>query len=335
MKYLIYIFAITLTLSSCFKEEDKREPLKTQVKSIKLESDYSVQHFYKLSDTSIVSSNNWTKWDLKFYAQNNNYYVKLNDAANMKAFNTNSKNFESVKTFNNTWISKVDNPEGDLNLLALDLEFISNGSDTLFTNKNVYVLLLGTDAAGNEIGYKKIVIDYFYGNHYHIRFANLDGSEEFEAIIAKDETLNYVYFSLNNQGEIVTVEPDRNTWDLVFTRSTDITIKNDFTDTIFDYSVTGVILNPYSTQAYQIIDENFASTNKDNVNSLDFTNQLNAIGYNWKSYDLENSVYAVRKNNYYIIKDGNSLVYKLKFISFVDPVTNNRGTISFEYEVLK
>lgn len=335
MKNKIYIFTLVIILSSCFKEEDKRKENDSELESIRLESDYSVQNFYNLAQKKIVSSNNWTIWNLNFYAQSNNFFVKLNDAANMKAFNTNSTAFEDVLVFDDTWVSSVDNAEGDLNQLALDLNFIDNGLDTLYTDKKVYVLMLGTDAAGIDIGYKKIVIDYFYGNHYHIRFANIDGTEYHEAIIPKDETLNYVSFSFKNEGEIVSVEPDKNTWDIVFTRSTDVTITNDFSDTIFDYSVTGVILNPSTSQAYQIKDTSFISFNKTNVTETNFTNQLNIIGYDWKSYDLENSVYAIRQDNYYILKDGNSLVYKMNFKAFVDPETNERGTISFEYQVLK
>lgn len=335
MKYLIHLFLITVTFSSCFKEEDKRVANNSESESIKLENDYSMQHYYNLSTQSIVDSHDWIDWNLKFYAQSDNHFVKLNDAANMKAYKANTTDFESVLEFNETWISRVDNPEGDLTKLALDLTFTDNDSDSLLTNKEVYVLMLGFDAAGNTLGYKKVVIDYFYGNSYHIRFANLDGSEEFEAFIPKDETLNYVSFSFENEGEVVQIEPDNNTWDILFTRSTDVTITNDFTDTIFDYSVTGVILNPYTTQAYLVSDTNFISFNKNNVNEANLTNQLNIIGYDWKSYDLDKSTYTIRENNFYIIKDGNSLVYKLNFIGFVDPETNERGTISFQYEVLK
>lgn len=334
MKYLFYLVLLTLSLSSCFKEEDKRTPNQIEYKSIKLESDYSMQHFYNLSDTSIVSSNNWTIWDLKFYAQGDGHYVKLNDAANMKAFRTNTSEFEDVLSFDDTWISIVDDPKGDINELALNITFEENSTtDTLFTNKNVYVLMLGTNALSIDLGYKKIVVDYFYNNHYHIRFSNLDGTEEHQSIIPKDETLNFVYFSFNNAGEVVSVEPDKNTWDLLFTRSTDIAIY--FTDTILDYSITGVILNPYTNKAYRVQDENFETTTSENINETNLSSQLNIIGYDWKFYDLETSRYEPRENNYYVIKDGNSIFYKMKFISFIDSLTNERGTISFEYNAIQ
>lgn len=336
MKNLIYLSIALILLSSCFKEEDKRDPNNTITSvSMKMGEDYGNVFYYNLNNSSVVSQNLWSDWDLSFYAQQDDYYIKLNDGANMKAFDAQTSNFESVISFDNSWKPMVDDATGKKENLSLKFAVDYIKEDTTFYKSKVYVLMLGSDAAGNEIGYKKLSLLYTYLNSYVIKFSNLDNTETHTFSIIKDVTVNYVHFKFANGGSQLKIEPDKSTWDIVFTRSTDITITNDFSDTIFDYSVTSVLLNPYHTKAYLEKEIAYEDINASNINNSALTNQLNIIGFDFKSFNLVSGVYTIRPGKSYVINDINDFYYKMKFLDFYDPDTNLKGTISFTYEIIK
>lgn len=339
MRQLFLYISIVFLFSSCFKEEEKREPITFAFETIDIKSDYSLQYYFNLENKQIVSSNKWNIWDLAFYSKDDDHYVKLNHAANMKAYDTESLDFDGIKKFNESWNSEVDNPTGKRNEIALNIKFYSNNdNDTLFSKQHVYVLLVGSDYKGNKLGYKKVIFEYIYKTNYHIRYANIDGTEEYTKTITKDDKLNFVSFSFKNYGEIINVEPDKTTWDLLFTRSTDVVYRESPIDTIWDYSVTSVLLNPYYTNAYLDEKTMYNDLKSNEINSTKLSNKINTIGYSWKKYDIDggnSGEYNVSENKTYVIKDDNSYFYKLKFLSFLDPKTNERGSISFQYEIIK
>lgn len=334
MKNIKYLLIILL-LSSCFKEEDKLSLNPAETESMVLGEDYGNVFYYNLASKSVVSENHWSEWNLAFYSQEGDYHIRLNDAANMKAFNAQTTNFESVTSLKPEWRSIVDDAKGSRDNLALKFETLKTIDDTTFYKPNVYVLLLGTNPSGDEIGYKKMTLLYTYSNKYKIRYSNLDNTESYEYIITKDAVVNFIHFSFANKGNQVIIEPDKTTWDVVFTRSTDITITNDFVDTIFDYSVTSVLLNPLFTKAYEETEINYDDISIKDIKYQKLTNQLNIIGFEFKSFNLTTGYYTIKPNKSYVIKDINDFYYKIKFVGFYDPNTNIKGTISFVYEIIK
>ncbi|MGB1314533.1 MAG: HmuY family protein [Chitinophagales bacterium] len=335
MRKLFYILFPILLLTSCFKEEDKRQVNNETSVSIALGEDYSSVFYYNLSTQSVVAENKWIDWNLSFYAQEDDYFIKLNDAANMKAYKATQEQFEEVSAIDDVTNFILDDAKGTRNGIALLYEPTITKGDTIFYTNTTYILRLGKDVLGEEIGFKKIKLLYTYLNQYALRHSNLDGSEDYISIIKKDLTLNFVHFSFKNKGEIINIEPDKTTWDIVFTRSTDITVTLDSSIILPDYTVTSVLLNPYFTKAYKEESVDYKDATLFNIKNSSFTNQKNIIGYNWKAFDLINLTYAIRQNEFYVIKDINDFYYKLKFLSFNDPNTNIKGTISFQYEIIK
>ncbi|MFT4644742.1 MAG: hypothetical protein ACI8ZX_001149 [Planctomycetota bacterium] len=332
-KYLIYILLL-LIFSSCFKEEDKWNVSDSNSSFSTLGSDYSNQVFYNLSSQSIVSENKWTIWDLAFYAQENDYYIKLNDAANMKVFKAEGLSFENTNAIDNNWDSKVDYANGDRTKIALNYSKNSESSDTIYYNEDTYIIKLGIDGLGQDMGIRKFQLLYTYQKFYVFRYSNLDGSELITSMVEKDQTLNYTYFSFSDGGKEVIVEPDKSTWDLLFSRTTDMAISNDLSDTIFDYSVVSVLLNSFSAKSYRENEISYEDQKIQNIDNTLFSSTPNTIGYYWKYYNLEESQYSIIENQHYLVKDFNNYYYKFKILSFYDPETNNKGTIGFEYQLL-
>lgn len=331
MKQLLLLFSVLILFSACFKEEDKRENISSGAASMKVGEDYGNQIFFNLNTQEVISENRWEIWNLAFYAQDDDFYIKLCHPAFMKAYKPNLS-FNEINDFDNNWEYEIDFHLKDTSNLALSFEIDFEANDTTYYKDKTYVLMLGMATNGDELGYKKISLLYTYQNFYYIHYANLDGTEEVFVNIEKDNTLNYVYYSFNNGGEIVNVEPDKTTWDFLFSRTTELLFAN---NEPIPYSVVSVLLNSFSVKAYVEKEMKYKDINLESIKNDEFINLENTIGHSWKYYDLDNAQYLIVPDKYYVIQDINNYYYKLKFLSFLDPETNIKGTISFEYELLK
>src|SRR5437868_14915311 len=110
---------------------------------------------------------------------------------------------------------------------------------------------------------------------YYFRHADLDGSNETLDTLIKSNFPNkyFGYFSISNHTTIDR-EPVYNAWDLVFTQY--------LTLTPFIYKVAGVLGNDSVNvaKAYPV------DINAVNANSFPYRYAINAIGYDWKTYDF-------------------------------------------------
>lgn len=331
MRKLIIVVSSLLLLSSCFKEEDKREAF-TNYRTIEIGNDYLNQVFYSLGDTSIVSTNLYTDWNLAFYCGSDASFVRLNSAANMYVFKTNSTNFGDAYSINYSESDKrFDGSHGLRDNLAIDSYLESSSADSAWCSGTVYLIHPGIDANGVELGtYKQFVFVGLFEESYFFKIAELDGSNAREFSLPKDPSKNYVCFSFNSFSPIE-IEPDKNTWDLLFSRFTDTVYTTDGSEFLTGYAVTGAYLNQNSVQAYMQEEISYSDFKASDINLNSFSSNLNIIGHDWKQFSDQ---YNIFKNKVYIIKDRNGINYKLRFLDFYDTGTGFKGYPSFEYESL-
>lgn len=331
MKKLWFIISGLILFSSCFKEENPRFGGDLKAFSVaEMGENYDNQLFYSLFDTQFVSTNTFDEWQLGFYAQNDDYHIRLNSAAFMSAFPTGETNFNAVTSISESYISRIDHPSGDRNQLAINVNFSTNVNDTLFSTGEVFIIDMGNDMLANQFGFKKIQFTKVYQNNYYIRYANLDGSDEKTTFITKNPSLNYVAYSLKTH-EIVQIEPDRNTWDILFSRFTEILDAGGGIN--INYSVTGAYINTAFVTAYLDSINKFEDININNVEPQRLSNRLNVIGHDWKVFDIDANVFGIYNNKTYIIKDRNGFFYKLRFLSFYNQ-SGIKGYPGFEFELL-
>ena len=334
MKNLIIISLLLVVLSSCFKEEEPREGFTSYV-TINMGSDYYDQIFYSLADTTIISSNNYLDWNLGFYSGADKSYIKLNAAANMWVYKTNSTDFNINFPINyNEEDKRFDGSNGFDDHLAIDqiLPTTSN-TDTVLTDQQVYLIHPGYKANGDEIGdYKKMVFIGMFEDAYIVKYADLDGSNQQIVSIPKNNTINYVAFSWESNS-IVNVEPDKTTWDLLFSRFTDTVYTTAGDEFLTGYAVSGTYLNQGDSDvsAYIIEDIAYEDISIDNFDESKLSTKLNIIGHTWKQFSDQ---YSILQNRSYIVKDRNGYLFKLHFLSFYDPETGQKGYPSFEFELL-
>jgi len=164
-----------------------------------------------------------------------------------------------------------------------------------------------------------------------LHWAELDNSNEDSLLIpASDTSFNFSFFSFKNGGDIVSIEPPKTSWDIVFTQY--LRIFNVSGDTI-PYLVTGVLLNPWKVEATADSSIAFDALDFSRISQFEFSNDRNLIGYDWKKYSFDLGQYAVNPDKIYVVRDPEGIYYKLHFIDFYDP-NGNKGNPQFEFQKL-
>lgn len=333
---ILYIFILSIILSSCFKEDDPIVPHPKPDKAIEIipmTQYYSYQVYFDLASGEQVSSNPKDDFDLLFASSDTGTLIRLNTATFMMAAETPFKEFESISdTAGLDW--KFDKSDGNPDSTALFNWIRITGNDTSFSD-HVWVINRGINDVGIHRGFKKVKFNSLKNDTYHFTYVNLDNSDLKDIYINKKNGYNHVQFSFAINAE-VDFEPERSTWDLLFTQYTTLL----FTDEgdPYPYLVTGVLINDAGTQVAFDSTMVFDDVVLEDVIYFDYSTNLDAIGYEWKElYGDINSgdfYYKARTNYNYFIRSKNGLFYKLRFIGFYDPETGEKGFPSFEYQRL-
>ncbi|MDN3725093.1 T9SS type A sorting domain-containing protein [Aequorivita sp. SDUM287046] len=167
--------------------------------------------------------------------------------------------------------------------------------------------------------YRKFINEDYFGE-YTFKYATWNGTAWVgETTVTLSNTSNpenrYNYYSLQNNTEVV-AEPAENAWDMVFTKYV-----TDVGGGMF-YGVTGALHNPNVTVA-----KNEEPTGNGNPNGLFYSEEINTIGYDWKTFN--GTEYDINSDMAYYIKYDENTVYRLVFESFEGTST---GNLSFNFE---
>ncbi len=300
--------------------------------------DLSLKNFVKMQRDS---------WDLAFYTKEG-FRVGINGSIFMAAAELNETNIDNITeadvedlmpqvavgTFDPANEAYIDYPDGDIYRTAIN-EISLNDSE----NK-VYLVNLGYEVGtetpangsvaltGNARGWKKIRV-LRSGDGYVLEYANLNDTSHQQVTIAKSVAYNAAFFSFNTNS-VVNVEPDTDSWDLNFTVFTNI-IEDagsyGFSDGVLHNRKGGV--TAYSVTTDQYAYEDFG---KANVIEANLKQDQRAIGASWR--DVMNNDKVLVDDIFYIIKDGNGNLYKLKFTALLSE-NGERGFPEFKYDLLE
>lgn len=323
-----------MMVSSCFKEDQPivpHTPGNYINDTVALTDSYQNQEYYNLHDSSVVSSNIRSIWDLGFESSPDGWRVILNTSCFMKSAYLSGQVFgTAVDTTGAVWMF---NPsDGSADSLVVGKWFTANGNDTLGSDR-LLLIDRGVDVKGNPRGFSQLIIDSLVNGTYYFRIAAMNGTNPKSYSVSKLEGVNHVLFSISNPAAAIT-EPRNTSWDLLFSQYTTLL----FTDAgdPYPYLVTGVLLNPKST--FVAIDSvtPFQNINFETVQSMNFTKQADIIGYDWKTYSFTSGTYTVKSSISYIIRDNKGFYYKLRFVGFYKFLNNRlqKGYPSFEYQKL-
>lgn len=331
-KLVLAILAVA-AFTSCEKEEEKlageyRADVYGQANMISEGGvDYQMQIFFDLSAEKNKGENKRDVWDLALGC----------DASNPNLF-VNPAMLQSVAATGSTDFSQSYDPAN----FTFDYEraknFFRKGRmikewNGTTPDKQVFIIDLGKSLTNQSRGYKLFQVLGFDGSSYNLRISNLDHSNVQEVQVPVNEKYTHVYISLAAPTDVLTLEPLKEEWDILFTKYMERLY--DGTDTL-DYSVTGALFNPYKTRGY-FHEESYADStwsysdlSLEDIDESRFSKRSDVLGHDWKFYDLDAGAYSAIPEKNYFIKDAEEQNYRLHFTGFYDS-EGRKGGISFEY----
>ncbi|MEN9906969.1 MAG: hypothetical protein RLZZ540_110 [Bacteroidota bacterium] len=360
MKKTIFSFAFALlTLASCSNDDGETVEIPTVGETLEAGvggANQPNQVYVDLSAAKFTAINR-TSWDFGFYS-GSEFRVILNGSVKMAVKKLETTDITLAQTVDNgvnvsynTVASNgyVDNPTGVLTGAGLgEGTAIAEVSATDSENK-VYLVNLGfaistetpdigsVSVDGASRGWKKVRI-LRNGNGYKIQYADLASTTFTEKTIAKDTDFNFSFFSLNT-AKTVSVEPEKNKWDLNFTTFTNylpymgVNVTYAYSDFIVSNRLGG-------TKVYQVLiagDVTYTAFAKANIVETNFDASVldqRAIGANWRNGGGQNgSLPSIKTDRFYVLKDAAGNYYKLKFLAMTN-VAGERGHVTFEYAIL-
>lgn len=327
MKYILLIFLFPcFFLTSCEKDDSPYilpDPGNVELAQVSMGETYNTQIYFDF-ETKKQYSNNLYDWDLAFETASDAFLVRMNGGKQVQLYNTLNTNFNmpfSIAGIEWKW----DSPDGNTDSVA------TNGWYNLAaasTNFYVYLIDRGPETISNR--YKKMQLLEVDQDKYRFVFANIDGSEEKYFQIEKDSIFNFVYFTFNDGGKKVTIEPGKYKYDILFTRYRYI-YYNLFP--VLPYTVNGVLINPFNTAVAADSITSFDSIDYEFAKSMTYTDTYDVIGFDWKTYNFTNSIYEVNAKKCYVLKNNQGVYFKFRFIDFYDE-QGIKGSPEFEYQRL-
>ena len=285
---------------------------------------YANQVYFKLAtQTSTPFAN--TLWDIAFYRKSNmSMAIRTNDAKGIATFeaSNNLADWANIDVANEANWTRLYNSETIWERGSFD-----NGSATtppfgfgwgtynVVTHKVTGTIIFVLKYANNT--YKKVKMVEFYGG-YTFTYSSWDGtawSADQTAVVpnTSNPTNNFNYYSLETNAQVV-AEPANTDWDLLFTKY------NAMQPSQVMYPVTGVLHHPDVQVA-----ENASGASTD----LTYSEDINSIGFDWKTLDMATFAYVVDSQKAFFVKLLNGTIYKINFQTFVGSST---GVITFNQE---
>ena len=280
-------------------------------------------------------------WDLAF-ATGSEFKVLINGTTGAMAYATGETDINAVSAADMTaadsaalvlshtnplGILHVDDPSNPLSSPIISAVSATEG------NNQVYILSRGASAV-DEKPFKKIRI-IRKGEGYTLQHASADATDFTSVDITKESDLNFVYFSFEDG--IVGVEPGKGAWDFAWSAGTSTTPFASAPNGILAYFYQDLIFhNIYGGAGVsEVLEEDIAYedfTEGDAMGlSFNTTDRL-SIGSNWRAGGGPTSAPVVKEDVYYVVKDAEENIYKVRFLSVTKD--GERGKPSFEFELV-
>jgi hypothetical protein len=327
ISYLIIAGLCLIIINACQKSTESAT-LATKTESISMGSGYANEIYYRLSD-GLITSVPRNNWDIGFIVATREAAILTNGASGviLKAYPVSGSDWSTTvdttgyKSWTTLYNSDTTWTEGAFNMNATGHPNYGWGEyDEITHNLTGVSLYIIKTRAG---AYKKIWINNKLSTQqkYSFQYSDLDGTNEKTITLdLYNSTKNFVYYSLDTD-EKIDREPDKDTWDILFTKYHTLIHG-------LDYVPTGVLQNIGITA--QLSEDTDPSSTV--FPTTGFMKEINTIGYNWKDYDYEANKYIIKEDSsVFFVKDLNEVVYRIKFKTFEGTST---GNISFDVSIL-
>ncbi len=269
---------------------------------------YANQVWYQLEDGSETSAPK-DEWDLAFAIDGFSTSIHINSVNGVKLWaypGTNSEwnsvdttglsNWPLLYNSENSWSTGA----FDRNINTADMFDVGWGiydvNTHIITGDSLFIIQLSNGY------YKKLDIVNLMSGAFNFRFADLDNSNEVVSSLTKADFSgkNFGYYSLENNTTLDR-EPLSAEWDLLFTQYTA------FIPTA--YPVSGILVNNgwQTARASGLTDP----ANYTAYAGLTFSEDINVIGYDWKSFNMTTMTYDIADDVAYFLQNEDGDVWKI------------------------
>jgi hypothetical protein len=323
MKNLFYLLLVLFILSSCDNTTEPDPPI-SLADSISMGSGYADEVYYSL-ENGIVLASSRSAWDIAFSTDPMSSTILSNEGYGVEVYTYPSGDQTAWDAIDTTGISEwpaMYNSDTSWYYGAFDR------NDTGHPDYGWGVYNTQThDVMGDSLfiiktsdgSMKKIFIEKRAAmtNSFSIKYGNLDEAGVSKEIPCSQYTSkNFIYFSLTS-GEILDIEPESSSWDLLFTK---------YYDESIPYNVTGVLTNKeLETAEVRDTDPGLADPS-----TAVFSSHISIIGSDWKTFDMGTFSYLIEPDLCYFVKKGED-IFK---ITFTGTDGSASGKIVFEKEKL-
>jgi hypothetical protein len=265
-----------------------------------------------------------SSWDLGFYG-GNDFRAVLNysTAADTIGLTLSTSQFDPQPGD----FAYFDDLSGDITKTVIPAVSVTD------TENKVIILNRGTAGGVTPRPWIKLRILRNSSGGYTLQYAGITETTMRIVNIPKDAEYNFKFVSLDNNGTIVNVEPEKTTWDFQWTYSIGKTnfgagdVPYNFSDLVSVNVLAGVQVAQVMTTTVS-----YADYNEANIAATNFTSNRWLIGSSWR---VTTGAVGVRKDRFYVLKDPSGNTYKLKFISFHPSDGGVRGYPVVEYKLVK
>jgi hypothetical protein len=312
---ILIVGLITVNLFTACEKKEGPESVLPVNDSIAMGAGYVTDVYYSLTD-GIVAEVPRANWDIAFSVDPQSSAILINEASGveLKAYPSQSSTLEEMWNENidltdyDNW-DMLNNPDttwadGAFGMNATGHPNYGWGNYNMASHNVEGSALYIIKTRSGVMMKIAIEVKYSMQQRYEFRFADLAGKAETAVDLdCSASNANFVYYSLDARTVIENREPDASTWDILFTK---------YTDNSINYNVTGVLSN------INVLVAEKDGTTIDNVTwtEEDLSDDINIIGSDWKSFDMENMVYVVDEAKVFVVKDASERCFVLNFTAF-------------------
>lgn len=195
-----------------------------------------------------------------------------------------------------------------------------------------------------------VTTSFTYKQQTYFKFGETDATAIGEYEKDSWTTFNILPKVPNSDGEMVTnanynITTSIENWDLLFTQYVgDGYYGAGPNGTVYPYYLTGVLINTDNVavgmQEYtasteeEKISEAFSNLALSDITEVEYKSNIEAIGSNWKTFNMSTYKYSIKTNYFYIVKVSGTDIYKLRFTGFYGDTEKER-IIKIEYALMQ
>lgn len=310
MMQRLIIAYLAFALVGCIEYElpvEARPAGEAEVHTATIGDSYEQRIFYSLVDRTIVASHSKMDWCLRIEPREDGVDAVLNSSRTMRLARTGLSAFradwsdEEVDAL--TW--RLDAPNG----------FPLDSLERVLTVGEVVLINLGYGLENDLLGRCQVQLVATDSEGCELRVANLDGTAEATVTVPWNPDEPHGYVSLLEQAAR-DLEPPSDSWELLLTQYSEL-LEGDF-----PYQVTGILTPSQRVKVYDYSDYSWDDVLARDWSQDEFTVDWNAIGYDWKFFDLNEGVYSMDPNRIFGVQTSEGREFQLRILDFYDEIGN-------------